>query len=269
MSAEASSAHARRKIGYALGGGAVRGAAHLGFLSVFEQAGIKPDFIAGTSAGAIVGAGYAAGLPVADMSRLVRHTSWRDVTDVAWKRSMSVFDTTPLRMWIQEAIGDIEFSDLLIPFAAVACNIDDGRRVVIRQGSVVRAAVASSAIPGLFNPQLWDAYLLVDGGLVENLPVSVARAMGADIVIAVDVSPAFRHGQRPKSLLDVVSATLSIAAGNTQTAARADADFLIQPEIDSFPPWDFGNAAEIEEAGRAAARQVIDDVLAALGKMPG
>ena len=264
MSAPASDHRARPTIGYALGGGAVRGAAHIGFLSVFEQAGITPDFIAGTSAGAVVGAGYAAGLAVAEMSRLAGSTSWRDVTDVAWKQRMSLFDTTPLMRWIQGAIGDIDFSDLRIPLAAVACNIIDGHRVVLRDGSVVFAAVASSTIPGLFNPLPLDDKLLVDGGLVENLPVSVARDMGADIVVAVDVSPALRQGLRPRNLPDIVSATATIAARNTQVAARMEADFLVEPDVEQFQLWDFTQSAEIEEAGRVAAQRVVGDVLAVL-----
>ena len=264
MSTEALSQSGRSRIGYALGGGAVRGAAHLGFLSVFEDAGIRPDFIAGTSSGAIVGAGYAAGLTVDEMSRLVQDTSWRQVTTVAWKRSMSVFDTTPLRMWIEKAIGDIEFDDLRIPLAAVTCNIVDGDKVILREGSVVRAAVASAAIPGLFTPDVRGDMLLVDGGLVENLPVSVARSMGADIVVAVDVTPRFRYGLRPESLRDVVTATVDIVASNTQITARLDADYLIQPNIEQFSPWDFAMVRQIEEAGRDAARQVVGDVLSCM-----
>jgi len=264
MVAQAMECCARPKIGFALGGGAVRGAAHLGFLSVFEEAGITPDIITGTSAGAIVGAGYAGGLTVPQMSKLVHKTGWRDITDIAWRGGLSVFETTPLRKWIESAIGDVEFADLNIPLAVIACNIINGRQVILREGSVVRAAVASSAIPGLFSPDERDDMVLVDGGLVDNLPVSTARLMGADIVVAVDVSPTLRQGRRPDGIRDMVTATLAVAAGNTQIEARRDADFLVQPEIEEFAPWDFGKVSEIEEAGRVAALQVVEDVLAAV-----
>ncbi|MDY0339959.1 MAG: patatin-like phospholipase family protein [Coriobacteriia bacterium] len=255
----------RPSIGLALGGGAVRGAAHLGVLAVLEDAGIHPDYIAGTSAGAIVGAGYAAGLSVEEMGRLIRNAGWRDITEVAWRKSLSIFDTTPLQQWIASAIGDIEFIDLKTPLAAVACNIIDGRKVIMREGSVVRAAVASAAIPGLFNPLGYKGMLLVDGGLVENLPVETVREMGAEVVIAVDVSPTLRHGMRPDSLRDVVTATMLIAASNTQIDARGDADCLIQPDIEDYMPWDFSKVARIEETGRHAARQALPDILASLG----
>lgn len=265
MSASTSGLRRRPIVGYALGGGAVRGAAHLGFLSVFDDAGLRPDLIAGTSAGAIVGAGYAAGVSIEEMSRMIRSATWREVTSVAWRTRRSVFETTPLRHWIESAIGDITFDDLQIPLGIVTCNLIDGRKVVLRDGSVVRAAVASSAIPGLFNPDAYDGMLLIDGGMVENLPVATARAMGADIVVAVDVSPAFRHAARPENLRDIVTATVTIVASNTQIEARAGADFLLQPDIEEFSPWDFASAGAIEEAGRAAALQIVEQVRLATG----
>ena len=256
--------HHRPLVGYALGGGAVRGAAHVGFLSVFHAAGIEPDYIAGTSAGAIVGAAYAAGLPIDELSDLIRNTDRQDLANIAWKRGLSVLDATPLSQWIEKAIGDIEFDELRIPFAAVACNIVDGCEVILREGPVVRAAAASAAIPGLFRPVEQGEMLLVDGGLVNNLPVSVAREMGAEIVVAVDVSPRMRRGHRPENLLDVVSASVNIAGSNTQVAARNDADYLVQPDIEGFSMWDFGKIALIEQAGREAALQVVEQVLSVL-----
>lgn len=255
----------RPKIGYALGGGAVRGAAHLGALTVLEKAGIVPDCIAGTSAGAIVGGGYAAGVPIEEMSRLAHATTWRDVASVSLPVGLSVFDTSPLRGWIAEAIGDVTFPELRIPFSAVACNIADGSEVVLHEGSVVCAAQASSAIPGLFSPVRAGAMLLVDGGLVQNLPVSAVRQMGADIVIAIDVSPRLREENVPQNLADVVTSTLAIVAGNTQVTSRRDADFLIQPDIGRFRPWDFSAMAEIEQAGQRAAEEVIGSILERIG----
>lgn len=253
------------RIGYALGGGAVRGAAHLGALAVLREAGIEPDFIAGTSAGAIVGAGYAAGVPLEDMSRQIRTASRQDIATLAWRRrGLSVLDTTPLSLWIEHAIGDVDFAELSIPLAVVACNVIDGREVVLREGSVVRAAVASSAIPGLFTPVEDGPLLLVDGGMVNNLPVNVARAMGADVVIAVDVNPVGPLAHRPSSLLDMVTASLEIAAGVTQRASREAANVLVQPDVARFSLWDFANAEEIEAAGRRAAEEALNAIRHAL-----
>lgn len=254
------------RLGYALGGGAVRGAAHAGFLSVFREAGIEPDFIAGTSAGAIVGAAYAAGLSTEEISSQIVNASRQNVATLNWRRGLSVLDATPLRTWISNAIGEIEFDALQIPLTAVACNIVDGTEVHLTEGPVVRAAVASSAIPGLFAPVEQGDMLLVDGGILNNLPVNVVRSMGADIVVAVDVTPAMRFGHRPENLFDMATASIIVAASNTEVRARKDADFLVQPDVERFSPWDFSDTSQMEEAGRAAALVVVEQVLAALGR---
>ena len=247
-----------------MSGGAVRGAAHLGFLAVFEQAGIRPDVIAGTSAGAVVGAGYAAGLSVEQMYEMAKAATWREVTGTPRLRALSVFATTPLREWLGGAMGDVAFDDLEIPFAAVACNAIDGTVVVLRSGPLVEAAVASCAIPGLFAPLERDEMLLVDGGVVDNLPVDVARTLGADVVIAVDVSP-LREPRRPENLRDMMANTVSIMARGKQVESRSQADFLVLPRTEDFSPWDFARIEEIIDSGREAALTVVPEVLALLG----
>ncbi|MDY0087511.1 MAG: patatin-like phospholipase family protein [Coriobacteriia bacterium] len=253
----------RPKLGYALSGGAVRGAAHLGFLSVFEEAGIRPDLIAGTSAGAIVGAGYAAGLSVEQMSERVEASTWRQVTGSPRVPTLSVFDTTPLHKWLGGVLGDVEFEDLHVPLAAVTCNIVDGTMVVLRTGRVVDAVVASSAIPGLFAPLERDGMFLVDGGVVNNLPVDVAKTIGADVVIAVDVSP-LREVRKPENLRDVLTSTVSIMSSGRQLESRRQADYLVVPDTATFSTWDFGRVQEIIHAGRTAALTVVPEVLALL-----
>lgn len=253
----------RPRIGYALGGGAVRGAAHLGFLSVFEEAGIRPDVIAGTSAGSAVGAGYASGLSTDDMSRAIKATTWREVTGMPRMQPMSVFATTPLSAWLGGMMGETTIDDLEIPFAAVACNVIDGTAVTLRNGPVVEAVVASCAIPGLFAPVERDDMLLVDGGIIDNLPVDAARLLGADIVVAVDVSPT-RENQKPESLRDLMETTVKIMGRSRQLESRARADHLVVPKTDVFTAWDFARVEEIIESGRQAALAVVPDVLALL-----
>jgi len=256
----------RPRIGYALGGGAVRGAAHLGFLAVFEQAGIRPDVIAGTSAGAVVGAGYAAGIPVDRMIEMAKSATWREVTGAPVPpRRMSVFDATPLSRWVESAIGSVTFDDLDIPLAAMACNIIDGAPVTLTSGSVVEAAIASAAVPGLFAPVERDDMLLVDGGLVDNLPVRAARALGADVVIAVDVTPSTRSPRRPEGLRDVMASTLIIVSTATQLESRREAELLVHPVTDESASWDFGKVGDLVEAGRQAALPVVPQALELLG----
>jgi NTE family protein len=128
----------------------------------------------------------------------------------------------------------------------------------------VEAAIASAAVPGLFAPVDREGMLLVDGGILDNLPVNVARGMGADVVIAVDVSSSLRALRRPESLRDVMTCTLNIVA-STNLGSRQDADFLVQPKMEEFSAWDFGRVQEIIDAGREAALLVVPEVLALLG----
>ena len=254
----------RPRIGYALSGGAVRGAAHLGFLSVFEAAGIRPDAIAGTSAGAVIGAGYAAGVPVDVISDMVKRARWRDIAGAPSLQRLSVFSSTPLSDWIAGALGELTFEELEIPLAVVACNVVDGTPVILNSGPVVDAAVASAAVPGLFAPVERGDMLLVDGGIVDNLPVAVARGMGVDVVVAVDVNPARRIPRKPESFRELMESTIDIVGRSNKAVSRHDADFLVQPGTEKFGTWDFGRIDAIIDAGREAAVAVLPDVIGAL-----
>jgi NTE family protein len=179
------------RIGLALGSGGARGAAHTGVLKVLEREGIKVSVVAGSSIGALVGAAFAVGVPIEDVER-----EWL-ATDVQ-KILRGFLPTFPraglssggeLRRMLVGILGNVEIQELPIPYAAVACDIDSGETVVLREGSLVDAVRASTAIPGLFRPIRWNGRILVDGGLVDPVPVTTCRALGADIVIAVDITP--------------------------------------------------------------------------------
>lgn len=179
------------RIGLALGSGGARGAAHTGVLKVLEREGIKVSVVAGSSIGALVGAAFAVGVPIEDVER-----EWL-ATDVQ-KILRGFLPTFPraglssgaeLRRMLVGILGNVEIQELPIPYAAVACDIDSGETVVLREGSLVDAVRASTAIPGLFRPIRWNGRILVDGGLVDPVPVTTCRALGADLVIAVDITP--------------------------------------------------------------------------------
>lgn len=178
----------KSKIGLALGSGTARGWAHIGVIRALNEAGIRPDIICGTSIGALVGAAYADG----DLDRLEQ---W--VTGLTWKDVVSFLDFTlsggiikgdKLIEYFRSNIVDLEISRLALPFAAVATDLETGREVWLRDGMVSEVVRASIAMPGLFTPVERDGRWLVDGGLVNPVPVSLCRAMGADAVIAVDLS---------------------------------------------------------------------------------
>lgn len=182
------------KIGLALAAGGARGSAHTGVMKVLEREGISISAIAGSSIGAIVGAAYAAGIPISKVEQ-----EWHE--DMLAKAARSFLPTLSLaglssgkekRKVLQELLGDRRIEDLKIPFAAVACDIDTGEAVVIDHGPLIDAVQASASIPGIFEPVRVGDRLLVDGGLVEPLPVKACRELGADFVIAVDIVPTLR-----------------------------------------------------------------------------
>lgn len=175
-------------IGLALGGGAARGWSHIGVIRALEQAGIKPDIVCGTSIGALVGALYAAG----ELDRFEQWVLGLKVSDVLSYIDVSLnsglLKGEKLMEFFRRDYVDQSIGNLSIPFAAVATSLKTGAEVWLRDGSTLEAVRASIAIPGLFEPSLKDGLILVDGGLVNPVPVSLARAMGADFVIAVDLS---------------------------------------------------------------------------------
>ncbi len=178
------------RIGLALGSGGARGAAHTGVLKVLEREGVRPTVVAGSSIGALIGAAYIVGKPTADMER-----EWLAVGMSKMLRGfMPTFPSAglssghELSRLLRALFGDVLIEDLPMPFAAVTCDIDTGEQVVLTTGSLVDAIRASTAIPGIFFPVRHGARILVDGGMVDPVPVSACRALGADLVIAVDIT---------------------------------------------------------------------------------
>lgn len=177
------------KVGLALGGGAARGGAHLGVLKALDEAGIQVDYVAGTSIGALVGAVYAAGT-IDELESFARGLEWRQMVtflDVAFPSS-GLIDGQKVTRFIEELVGHRSFVGLSPPLSVVASDLNGGLEVVIHDGDLVDAIRASISVPGIFRPVRKGGALLVDGGLVNPVPVTAVRRMGADIVIAVDLN---------------------------------------------------------------------------------
>jgi NTE family protein len=177
----------RPKIGFALGAGSARGWAHIGVLAALTEQGIRPDLIAGCSIGALVGAAFAAGrLP--ELESWVRGLDWKSMLRMLdFRLAGGLIQGRRVVEFFQAHLVDGTFADLSVPFAAVATDLASGQEVWLREGKVSDAVRASIAVPGLFRPILRDERYLVDGSVVNPVPVSLCRAMGADIVIAVDL----------------------------------------------------------------------------------
>lgn len=256
------------RIGIALGGGAVRGAAHLGVLSVLEREGVPIAYVAGTSVGAIVGAGVAAGMTSSELWEEFRHASWARIAAPAWGSRLGLLDSDPLGRLIERVTRAATIQDLRLPYAAVACDVLTGERVVFREGPLREAVVASSAIPGFFEPVRRGGQLLVDGGIVDNLPVDVVGELGADYIIAVDIMPPLDGTYEPHDMRDVLMLGLNIVQ-HVSEFGRDRAHLVIAPPLAAISLTDFKRAPEAYEAGVRAAQESLPALRAALeGKRP-
>ncbi|NOZ93883.1 MAG: patatin-like phospholipase family protein [Acidobacteria bacterium] len=264
--AHAPPAGRRAKIGLALSGGAVRGAAHVGVLQVLEREGIHPDLIAGTSVGSIVGAACAAGLAADDIGEIFRSSRWPKMARLSIRGKFSLFDTRPMQKTLADHLGVTTFEELSIPFAAISCDLITGQKVIFRSGHLPTALRASSAVPGIFPPVESGGRLLVDGCVVDNLPVDVVRRMGADYVIAVDLIPPPSGKHAPKNYLE-----LMVVAGYLWSRANhpdpSTIDCHIVPQVSEYLGWDFRTAPEIEALGRSAAEAVLPRLTAELAAL--
>jgi NTE family protein len=251
----------RKKVGLALGGGAVRGLAHVGVLSELVAADIPIDYIAGTSAGSIIGSLFCSGIGLERMSALAEETNWWRIARLALS-PRGFLNFNKLSGWLQKHIGDIDFSDLQVPFTAVAADIATGEEVDLSAGRLAPAVQASCSIPGIITPVEIDGRLLVDGSIVNTVPVNVVRRMGADYVIGVDI---LTHKVRWRlGPLGYGIAAIEILAEKAGMGAQ-QADCLITPDMAGKSYVRFSKRKELVQLGAWAARQRIDHIRRALG----
>lgn len=175
-----------RSFGLALGGGGARGIAHLGVLKVLDETGLRPDFITGTSAGSIVGALYAGGYTWETISEVTHAHDWTDMVTPVFPR-MGLVRGDRLEKRLTDLLGDRAIEELDVPFKAITVDLESGELFIMDRGPVARAVLASCSIPGIFEPLEHEGRLLVDGGVLNNLPTDVCREMGADVVLGVDL----------------------------------------------------------------------------------
>ena len=256
----------RQRVGLALGGGAARGLAHVGVLEVLEEAHIPIDYIAGTSAGAIAGGLYAAGFTTAEMRKEAQKLNWLEVASFGIPK-MGLLNFDKAAQWIEDLLKDHPntFDELAIPFAAVAADIVSGELIAINSGKLSAALRASSSVPGIFTPTRLGDRMLVDGGTLNNLPVSVARRLGADYVIAVDLlPPGTVGGKEPGNVMELTVTALYMLMRSTHNEG-SEADRVILPAIGHFSLFDLGHKEELMEAGRVAAQRIVPKILHDLG----
>lgn len=248
----------RPKIGLALGSGGARGFAHIGVLKVFEEYQIPIDYIAGTSMGSVVGVLYANRINIDLLGKLVAHLKKKNYVDlVVPKRGL--IRGTLIKEMIRLLTHGKRLEELAIPTSVVATDLLTGQRVVFQEGPIDDAVRASISIPGIFEPVTYEDQLLVDGAVVDRLPISVVRDMGADIVLAVDVGPT-ELNREIRSIFDIISQTLDIMEKETSRHRRVKADVLIRPEIGSHGITQFERVEWLIQQGEKSARQMISKV---------
>lgn len=250
------------RVGLALSGGAARGIAHVGVLQALIENQIPIDSIAGTSAGALVGGAVASGMPLAELEALGRSLRWRDIGRMTMSRS-GVQSNERLEQYLRARLPATRFEELPIPFAAVATELSTGKAIVLRdRGDVPFAIRASCAIPGWYLPVVdEEGRQLVDGGLVANIPVSVARSLGSDIVIAVDVNAEGAKFLGPSfSIISVLIQSMLVVQRVAAQAQVELADFVIQPKVGHIRWDEMGRADELLAAGREAALESLVDI---------
>jgi NTE family protein len=291
----AASLATRPRIGLVLSGGGARGAAHIGVLKVLEELRVPVDFIAGTSMGSIVGGSYASGQTVASMSRDVSGITtellardqppraeiairlkeedlrdfigpqfgYRDGSLLLPKGAISGVALEAVLRDLALAKGDWNFDKLPIPFRAIATDVVSGKMTVLKAGDLATAMRASMSVPGAIAPVQIEGRLLVDGGLTRNLPVDVARAMGADVIIAVNLGTPLLARDQISSAFSVALQMLNILTEQNVQASLASLqpqDVLILPELGNFSAGDFDNMSKTIPIGEAAARKVADQL---------
>ena len=250
------------KIALVLGGGAARGFAHIGVIRVLEQEKIPIDLIVGTSVGSLIGAIYAYDVNSFELEWSAFTLERDDIFDYGL---MTVFTGLgaakgeKLEEFVTTRVPIADIEDLKIPFAAVATDLNRGVRVVLDRGPVARAVRASCSIPVVFQPVEHQGGLLVDGGLLDNLPVSVARERGVDLVIAVDISVNVENHDIT-NLIEVIVQSINIMAAENMRRRKQEADVLISPAVGSVGMMDFGQKKLCMQAGIEATQKAMPEI---------
>jgi len=281
-----------KKIGLALGGGGVRGLAHIGVLNVLEQEGIGIDLIVGTSAGALIGGAYASGMSIRNITAKVdgylKSSEYKDSTikvigaTFSSERknffqktqiflrnryyliralfSPSILPSEDFQSLINYLLPDIDIKDTRIPFMAVTTDLITGKQVVLTEGSLRKAVLASSSVPGAVEPTRMGEWLLADGGVTSLVPVNAARKAGADVVIAVMVDRDLPKDTGIGTAKDVLYRAGEITANTLEAAELENADVVIRPSVGDLHWADFSRSDHLIKVGEEATRQSLEAI---------
>ena len=252
---------ARPKVGLALAGGFARGIAHIGVLRAFRDAGIPIDCVAGTSVGALIGAGFCSGLSLEKMQEIGQSTTFADFG--RWTPSwLGLATNQRMEKYLARMTPATTFAELKIPLAISATDINAGVTIYYLNGALAPPLRASCAYPGLFVPIQYEGRTLVDGFLTAPVPVEGALIQGADIVIAVYLEAG--GIENPRTAVDIISRSFNIIQKHTDVTWRQQANVIIEPDVASFAWDDFTKTPELVAAGEAAAMNALPEIVAFL-----
>jgi len=247
-----------RKLGLALGGGATLGAAHIGVLKALEEMSIDVHCISGTSIGAYIAALYAFGVTPSAIEDEISGLNWLDISSFSLvKLKFGLLSNDKLGDSVKKLLGDVRVEDAPTPLAIVATDIVEGKKAVLTEGSISQAVMASTCVPGIFAPVEIGDQMLVDGGLVENVPISPLQDLGATLTVGVDLS-AERAYRKPDDLIDVLINAIDIAIDNATRLQTSKAEIVIKPELGVYSRTHSDQVGELVEAGFKACRAAID-----------
>lgn len=250
------------KVGLVLGGGAARGFAHIGVIKALESQGIIPDIVVGTSVGSLVGVLYAAGNNGFMLHKLALAMEEAEISDWSmplFAKVTGVLKGEAIQRYVNKTINNVPLEKLKIPFGAVATDIHDGTPILFRRGNAGVAVRASSAVPGVFQPVTIGSHVYVDGGLVSPVPVRFGREMGADFIIAVNISSQ-PESQPFSSTLDMLLQTFAIMGKSINREELKEADIVISPNLGNMKGSDFDGRNIAILAGEQAAMAAMGEI---------
>jgi NTE family protein len=256
------------KIALVLGGGSAKGFAHVGVIRVLEQEKIPIHMIVGTSVGSLIGGMYAANPDSFQLEWVAFKIDRNDILDFSISAKMGPVQGVRLEGFVEQNVKIRKIEDTKLPFFPIATDLNTGETVTLEKGSLAKAIHASSSIPGIFVPVSFDNRTLVDGGVTDNVPCDIAKAKGADIIIAVNLQKDIKNNQID-SLIDIIAQSVSIMMRESSKAKMACADVIIEPDTKGVSMFDFSQKKQLMEEGIKAAKHAVPSIREAIARYRG